>query len=255
MSAEDRTTALAVLDWTEPTQVSVRALHLGVSDGAILDLVLGLEGPEVAAFDAPFGWPQPFVDFLVGHHAGTFSSPESIAGLAWRRQLSRRTTDLYVEQAAGVRPLSVAADRIAAVAMRQAAVLSVLARNGVTVDRTGCCGPLLECYPAAALASWGLPHRGYKGNGKLAGLPLAVEALRAAAPWLDLAPYASLLASSDDAFDAVIAALVARSAMSEATALPTSPLTTAAEVEGWIHLPTAPLSTLPLLDISRHPAV
>jgi hypothetical protein len=53
-------------------------------------------------------------------------------------------------------------DRIAALTMRAAGLLSVLAQQGQPVDRAGQ-GRVIEVYPAAALPRWHLPHNKYKG--------------------------------------------------------------------------------------------
>jgi hypothetical protein len=58
----------------------------------------------------------------------------------------------------------------------------------------------------------GLPHRGYKGKSNIKCLAQVVDALLAAAPWLKLDPFEDLCRRSDDALDAVIAALTARAA-------------------------------------------
>jgi hypothetical protein len=50
---------------------------------------------------------------------------------------------------------------------------------------------------------------------------------------------------SDDAFDAVIAALTARAAVLGRTDLPPASSLDAARVEGWIALPTGDLEELP----------
>jgi hypothetical protein len=47
-----------------------------------------------AAMDCPFGWPEPFVEFVNEHRSGHVSVPTGEAGLVWRRRLSRRETDL-----------------------------------------------------------------------------------------------------------------------------------------------------------------
>ncbi len=59
-------------------------------------------------------------------------------------------------------------------------------------------------------------------------------------PWLQLTEDArKLCRRSDDAFDALIAALVARAAALGFTDAPPPEISAAAETEGWIHLPAA----------------
>jgi len=124
---------------------------VGADDAAVLT---ALQEADCAGLDCPFGWPEPFVEMLLAHRDGRLRSPDGISGLAWRRTLSRRATDLACEQVTGVRPLSVSADRIAAVAMRGAGILGALAAKRRPVDRAGG-DTVVECYPAAALRAWG----------------------------------------------------------------------------------------------------
>jgi predicted nuclease with RNAse H fold len=168
-------------------------------------------GRGLAAVDCPLGWPEPFVEFLLSHRTGQGEPPPGLSGLAWRWTLSRRTTDLAREVATGVRPLSVSADRIAAVATRGAALQGALATRGRPVDRADG-GRVVECYPAAALKAWGLQHQAYKRAAGAAALDLLTTALLTELPALQLGPFEQLVRSSDDAFDAVVCALMARAA-------------------------------------------
>lgn len=182
------------------------------------------------------------MSFLVAHRAGHVVVPGGMHGMEWRRTLSRRATDLACEQLTGVRPLSVAADRIAAVAMRGAGLLSALAAAGRPVDRSGA-GTVVETYPAAALRVWGLPYQRYKGRDRTAELDRLVAELTAVAP-LDLAMSADLCRQSDDAMGAVLCALVARAAALRMTTRPPPEMQATAALEGWIVLPTEPLPAL-----------
>jgi predicted nuclease with RNAse H fold len=239
LAAEPRATAVAAVDW-EGGRGRVAAVRLGADDAAVL---AALDAADRAAVDCPLGWPEPFVDFVVAHRHGHVPVPAGLDGLAWRRTLSRRTTDLACETATGVRPLSVAADRIAAVAMRGAGLLSALHARGEPVDRTGS-GLLIETYPAAALKAWGLPHQGYKGLRNVQALDRLVDALADAAPALDLGDAAALCRRSDDAVDAVVCALVARAAALGRVTAPSPAQLRPAAAEGWIVLPDGPLSGL-----------
>lgn len=111
------------------------------------------------------------------------------------------------------------------------------------MDRTGA-GTVVEVYPAASLHRWGLAHRGYKRAANRTELARLAGELQAAAPWLDLAAFTPLCSSSDDAFDAVIAALTARAAHLGKTTQAPPEHRKAASTEGWITLPTTPLHTL-----------
>jgi hypothetical protein len=102
------------------------------------------------------------------------------------------------------------------------------------------------CYaPAASLKQWGLPHRGYKQLRNAQALEALIDGLLAAAPWLDPGPHESLCRPSRDAADAVIAALTARAAPQGLATRPGVLQQAAARSEGWIALPTSPLSQLP----------
>ena len=102
----------------------------------------------------------------------------------------------------------------------------------------------MEVYPAAALAMWGLPYRGYKATSSAAASPQDVR--RAIVQGLASAAGEGLIVSddvraacsaSDDALDALIAGLVARAAATRCTWPPTEIDAPAARREGWIHLP------------------
>jgi predicted nuclease with RNAse H fold len=95
--------------------------------------------------------------------------------------------------------------------MRAAGILSRLAAEGRPVDRAGN-GIVVEVYPAASLRCWGLPFRGDKGGKRRAAREALIGALLERTPWLDLRAYVDLWAASDDALDAVIAALTSRAA-------------------------------------------
>jgi len=241
LAAEAAGTAVARLRWTGTGAVAVTDLVVGADDAAVLT---ALQEADRAGLDCPFGWPEPFVEMLLAHRDGRLRGPDGISGLAWRRTLSRRATDLACEQVTGVRPLSVSADRIAAVAMRGAGLLGALAAKGRPVDRAGG-GTVVECYPAAALRAWGLPHQSYKRASGTAGLNRLVNGLLAAVPSLDLGGLEKAVRSSDDAFDALVCALVARAASLRAVTTPPSGLQRVAEREGWIAVPCGCLRDLP----------
>ncbi|CAI7975896.1 conserved hypothetical protein [Frankia sp. Hr75.2] len=239
LAAEPKKTALARIDWS-PGSAAVREVLLGTSDTAI---VMSIKKADKVGIDCPFGWPESFVAFIAAHQAGNVVVSPGVTGLEWRRALAYRATDRRVQAETGLRPLSVAADRIAHTAMRCAGLLATLAGDGMPVDRAGG-GVVVEVYPAASLARWGLPHRGYKTRDNISVLGTLVDVLLDAAGWLDLGTHEDLCRRSDDAFDAVIAAMTARAATLGHTAAPGPDDATTAEREGWIALPTSPLSSL-----------
>ncbi|WP_431728921.1 DUF429 domain-containing protein [Verrucosispora sp. TAA-831] len=179
---------------------------------------------------------------MTAHRSGHVTVAEG-DGAQWRRRLAYRLTDEVVRGEAGIIPLSVAADRIAHAAFRCAGLLAMLAAAGQDVDRCGA-GRIVEVYPAAALCRWGLSYRGYKGRGQNVQHADLVTALCGAAPWRELGAFEALCRRSHDAFDSVVAALNARAAAIGMATRPDDEQREVARVEGWIALPTGPLSGL-----------
>lgn len=236
LAAEPAGTALAVVRWDAGSGTArLERLVSDVADPVLLDL---LPGADKAGIDCPLGWPDGFVDVVLAHRSDRLPAPDS-SGRAWRRGLTMRATDLDVHHRTGLTPLSVSADRIGHAALRWAAIAAALAERGVDTRRDGR-GPLVEVYPAAALKLWGLRFRGYKKAPNRAVREALVDALLLAAPWLDLGSHAAACRADDDALDAVLCALVARSAAVDAP----DPASAQAATEGWIHLPTVPLADL-----------
>ncbi|MFC7451425.1 DUF429 domain-containing protein [Rhodococcus daqingensis] len=238
LAAEPRKTAVAVIAWSGGA-ARVENLWLGVGNAEIVEAV---RGSERTGIDSPFGWPEAFVRFLTEHDTGTLQATNDLESKDGRRPLAMRRTDLLVRASTGLSPLSVSADRIAHVAFRCAGLLAELREREVEASRVS--GRAVEVYPAAALLGWGLPARGYKGRMNRAALTELVTGFAEAAPWLDLGEAEWLCRESDDAFDAVVAAVVARAAALGKTELPADPDREVAEREGWIHLPNSPLETL-----------
>ncbi|MFR9775639.1 DUF429 domain-containing protein [Micromonospora sp. MS34] len=238
LAAEPRTTAVASVRWTDEC-ATLEALTERADDDALL---AALAPADKTGIDCPLGWPAPFVEFLVAHHAGSLVTPE-LVGREWRRELAWRRTDLLTHHTTGHLPLSVAADRIAHTAMRCAALLAALAARGRPVDRSGA-GAVVEVYPAGSLKLWELPHRRYKGTGNGPALGELVDRLTGAAPWLRLGGHEAACRRSDHALDAVVAALAARAAALGRVSRPAPADLPLARVEGWIALPTGPLAEL-----------
>jgi hypothetical protein len=212
------------------------------------ELVQEMERADWVAIDAPFGWPDEFLE-AVNQWAHEGRWPESpLERRARVKQLRYRVTDLFVEAKARL-PLSVSTDRIAVAAMRCATILPPWGPEGEAFDRTGrhrCA----EVYPAAALAVWGFDPSGYK---RAAGKPKReqlVRELEQRAGWLELSDAArEACIHTDHALDAVLCAVLARAterglswpppgAGSDAQ-LPAGVEANAEQIrrEGWIHLP------------------
>jgi len=239
LAAESARTAMAIVKWSS-TGAVVTELGLGVDDKSIVDTMADV---EKLGIDCPFGWPDDFVQFLNAHHRGNAPVPANESPAGWRRRLAYRETDRFVRDRTGLNPLSVASDRIALTAMRAAGLLSRMAADGQPVDRLGA-GRVVEVYPAASLKRWNLQHRGYKRRENQPNLQKLVSSLQEMAPWLDLGSYESRCCESDDAFDAVIAALASRAAAVGRTDPPHAHQQERARTEGWIALPNCELNEL-----------
>lgn len=237
LAAEPVRTALAAIEWHRGG-AAVRALSLGASDR---DIVAASRGAATVGIDCAFGWPVEFAAFVMAHTRREVS-PRDLAGRDWRRRLAYRETDRVTRAILGRWPLSVSTDRLGMTAMRCAELLEAFAAEGEDVDRSGG-GRLAEVYPAAALRLWGVETTGYKTRPE--AVALAVESLRRAAPWLEIPDESiELMARSNDAFDAVVAAFNARAHAQGATLPVPDDLRETARAEGWIALPTGPLGAL-----------
>ncbi|MGW3507271.1 DUF429 domain-containing protein [Streptomyces sp. NPDC000994] len=224
LSASPPRTAAVLIDWSAAGAVAGPPI-LGCTDEQLLDLISGLEEEDQAGVDCPFGWPTAFVAAMAAHAAPHPTWPGRDAdGADDLRALRYRRTDLIVAGHAPRHPLSVSFDRLGAVAARWARLQAVLAHRGHPVDRMGT-GRVAEVYPAAARMQWGL---------RLG----TVDELEAAASWLRMPEAARrAYAASRDAYDALIAALVAKAIRSRLTTWPTADDARLAQIEGWIHVP------------------
>lgn len=228
---------MAVIHWQRSRAV-LSELTCGVSDEVIVEASTDV---SKIGIDCALGWPRDFVNFLVQHSQATDAPGEIDGGMDWRRQLSYRETDRHVREFTGRWPLSVATDRLGVTALRAAGLLSRLGKAGVDIDRAGQ-GTVVEVYPGASLRLWGLPTTGYKTSPEARAT--LVRALMDMAPWIELGSQENTMIESADALDAVVAAFAARSAALGLSTQPAEELLTQAQIEGWIALPTQPLSSL-----------
>ena len=236
LAAAPAGTAIAALRWESGAAV-VEDVVTGADDEVVLRWMQHPDG--AVGIDCPFGWPVAFVRLVADHTTRTLQAPADRSD-GWRREYVLRATDQHVHATTGLRPLSVAADYIGHVAIRLAALIAELDPSvDSSLDGSGA---IAETYPAAALLTWGLPHRGYKGAANQAARDAVVDGLLASAPWLDLGTHAEIVRSSDHALDAVLCALVARARQRGLTE-PAADVDLARR-EGWIHVPTGPLADL-----------
>ena len=234
LAAQPKKTYACLLRWHD---CELQAeLHRGCDDAQLIALARGC---KKVAIDAPFGWPKEFVDALVAHQAAEgWPAPDDESPEIFRAALSFRATDRVVMHTR--RPLSVSTDRIGVTAMRCAYLL----HRWKAIDRTGR-GRFVEVYPAGALGRWGLEASGYKGAHNDVVREL-LGRLCETLPALTLdAATREICATSDDAFDALVASLVARAAALGLTDGPPRVVRDRAMQEGWIHLPVR--GSLPFL--------
>lgn len=230
LASDPARTGLAVVRFTAAA-ATVETLALGADDETILAHHAACDATGI---DAPFGWPLAFADFVATHARP--ATPPADPG-AWttahRTALRFRRTDHVARAITGRWPLSASSDLVAVPTFR---CLGLLARMGVS-DRAGD-GRVFETYPALALRRWDLTAVGYKGRDRQSRLSALVDALVARAPWLHLDPIADrLVRTVDDAFDALIAALIARAAYLGLMTPPDPTDRAAAAAEGWIVIP------------------
>ena len=126
-------------------------------------------------------------------------------------------------------------------AIRGAGLLSKFQEAGTAIDRSGS-GRIVEIYPGASLRLWGLDTVGYRSSESIRERLLAD--LQAETPWLNLGTHHQLMVDSCDAFDAVIAALAAKSAQLGRYEAPSETQLERAKIEGWVALPTGRLRDL-----------
>ena len=229
LSSQTAHTASCIIEWSG-LGATVTDLKVDVDDCAIAALV---QSVDKLGIDVPLGWPLAFAD-AVAQHSRQGSWPVDYThgdALAYRY----RRTDLWVWKTLRTSPpLSVSTDRIAIPAMRAAAVFSRLAEE-VALDGSGV---VVEVYPAAALRRWGFTWRGYKRKEADARRLLVERVFKETAPWLSVAPSETeLCLASDDAFDALVAALAARAVAASLVEPIPADERTAARKEGWIAVP------------------
>ncbi len=192
LAAQPANTSGCAIDWG-PGMPVVSDLASGLDDAALLDAI---EGADKVGIDAPFGWPDEFVEAVSAHHnrAGWPGAGEDQD--VYRFHLSFRETDRRLIEHGSRRPLSVSTDLIGVVAMRCAYLLDRLAARGDPVDRAGS-GRVIEAYPAPALVSWGLSAVGYKSRVGVARIPELLNQLEEGLGGIRMTPQQREAAGAD----------------------------------------------------------
>jgi predicted nuclease with RNAse H fold len=234
LASKPERTAMVLIDWGAAGAV-VHEPESPVDDDMAL---AAMAGADWTGIDAPFGWPETIVKALPEFaNRGSWPNPRD------ELELRFRITDRFVHGKTRIWPLSVSSDRIAVPAWRCASLLS---RVSGAIDRLGERDHVVEVYPGAALTSWGFQRHGYKrrgsaerrAEGEATPRRLLDDIGERGSPWLDLSAAEERCVASDDALDAVIAALVARAAALKITLGPPEDELDVIRREGWIHLPT-----------------
>jgi predicted nuclease with RNAse H fold len=131
LAAQPANTSACTVEWG-PGRPLISELRPGLDDDALLEAI---GRADKAAIDAPFGWPDEFVEAVTAHRnrAGWPGSGEDQD--LYRFHLSFRATDRRLIEHGARRPLSVSTDLIGVVAMRCAYLLDRLAAFGEPADR------------------------------------------------------------------------------------------------------------------------
>ena len=181
LAAEAARTGIAVIrERPDQQRLVIEEARRGADDDILVELVIAATKTGV---DVPLGWPRAFVEHVLAHSTGRLTGLTT-SDIDWCRSMAMRRTDLLLGERLGLRPLSVATDRIAYLALRWSVVEARLREGGVDCARDGS-GNVCEVYPAAALSWWGLPHRGYKSTTAQAVREQIVEGLEAVVPQLE----------------------------------------------------------------------
>ncbi|CAB4955168.1 unannotated protein [freshwater metagenome] len=240
LAAQAASTGVVVLERAEGNQWMAAEIEGRADDEG---LVRAVRGCAVVGVDSPLGWPVAFVKAVQAH---TDHMPWT--GTGNRSTLTHRDTDRAIREHGIRAPLSVSADNLGSVAMRCALLQRRWAEEvwAGSAPRDGS-GTLVETYPAAALAAWGIECVGYKRGSRKDSATEVRERItntihEATRDWLDLDGIRKRCVMSDHVLDALICALVAIAAKSSATHPPSGEQRSVALIEGWIHVPSQSLT-------------
>lgn len=246
LASQPKDTGVCLIEWDGKRGEVIALEKKPPKDDVLIAMMLDPAVSKVG-IDAPFGWPLAFIDAISSYRdTGAWLDLEP-------NEMRFRATDSVVAQRTGQNPLSVAMSDLAWPAMRCARLLSGIASEAGTLDRTGA-GLVAEVYPMAALRQWhvitpGTPPTEWSYKGDAPGRRQRREQHFSALQRLLGDNFsisddcAALCISDDDDFDALISALVARCVELSITEPIPRGMRWAAMREGWIHLPTAASAT------------
>ena len=256
LAVQCRDTGVCRLEWEDRRVTATFARPR--TDDELLDLIA--DRGVTVGIDVPLGWPKGFADAVGSYMAGPTGRWTDGPWDPRATYHRLRRTDLEVTEhgkclGLSLHPMSVAADKLGAPAMKAAWMLSELARrdDAFTVDRSGVTGRVVEVYPTAAIRVWKLGFDHYRNRSKGAARR-ALEQCRAA-----LRCQAGFRIDgldgigSEHELDALVCALVARAARCDLTCPPAADQVELAAVEGWIHVPIeGSLGALASAEPERH---
>lgn len=160
LAAQAKKTGAVLLLPVDDRRWQVKEVEDSATDGA---LVAAATSVDAIGVDSPLGWPVAFVDAVTAHRD---LSPWP--GLPDRATLTHRDTDRAVTELLRRKqirirpPLSVSANTLGSVAMRCALLQRRWLDDIWGMSAADGTGPLVEVYPAAALAAWMIDCKDYK---------------------------------------------------------------------------------------------
>ncbi len=237
LASKSNDTAIAVIEWGTERSRALRVI-LGADDEMILDEA---KRADFVGIGSPFGWPDPFFEFVSQNRVGRVEEPRRAATVSGRDEIMYRTTERRVREWLGLKLMPSISNMLGSTVLRCAGIQTRLAEAGVSVIR-GEGGRVFEVYAPASLMAWGLHEPSYKTQSASRARILEQVGRRLS---LDLGEYRALCVDSDDATDALVAAMTARAV---ALGLWREPIDDGerarASTEGWICVPNGTIETL-----------
>lgn len=241
LAVQCRSTGLCRLEWAGGRATA--SFPGPRTDDELVELVADPEA--VVGIDVPLGWPRGFADavgrYMAGPDGRWTDDPGSFAAAYHRlRETDRQVSARGRRAGLRITPMSVAADRLGAPAMKAAWMLSALARrdDAFTVDRSGVTGRIIEVYPAAAIRVWDLRFDRYRNRSTTATRDALAQCRREVLDRAGFGIEGLDAMRTEHQLDALVCALVARAARCDLTWPPAPEQVEVAAVEGWIHVPT-----------------